>query len=213
LRIGSGGLLALRARGFKSYGDFPDFTYFGGNSELRGYDYLQFAGSNAFFGNAELRFPIIDAALTPLGVVGGVRGVFFAGLGGAFFSGQPSPDAALCGATSTKSFEFTSTSTETCKGVIGFQADPITGNPITDINGQPVLVFGPAKTVSGFRLKDGRASYGVGLETFLLGFPVHFDWSWRTLFNKDWEDVIFASSGGSSAFRRARFAVWIGYDF
>jgi hypothetical protein len=213
LRIGSGGLLALRARGFKSYGDFPDFTYFGGNSELRGYDYLQFAGSNAFFGNAELRFPIIDAALTPLGVVGGVRGVFFAGLGGAFFNEQPSPDAALCGKTSTKSFEFTSTSTEICKGVIGFQADPITGNPITDASGQPLLVFGPAKTVSGFRLKDGRASYGVGLETFLLGFPVHFDWSWRTLFNKDWEDVLFASSGGSSAWRKARFAVWIGYDY
>ena len=97
--------------------------------------------------------------------------------------------------------------------IIGFQADPITGNPITDASGNPLLVYGPAKTVSGFRLKDGRASYGVGLETFLLGFPIHFDWSWRTLFNKDWEDVIFAGNGGSSAFRKARFAVWIGYDF
>ena len=34
------GLLATRIRGFKSTGDFPDFLYFGGNSELRGYDYL-----------------------------------------------------------------------------------------------------------------------------------------------------------------------------
>ena len=68
-------------------------------------------------------------------------------------------------------------------------------------------------TVTGFRLVDGRASYGVGLETFALGFPIHFDWAWRTLFNKQWEDVLFATSGGSKEFRKAQFAVWIGYDF
>ena len=44
-RIGSNGVFALRARGFKSWGDSPDFIYFGGNSELRGYNYLQFLGS------------------------------------------------------------------------------------------------------------------------------------------------------------------------
>ena len=53
----------------------------------------------------------------------------------------------------------------------------------------------------------------MGLETFALGFPVHFDWSWRTLFNKEWEDVVFASEGGSAAFRKPRFTFWIGYDF
>ena len=36
----------LRVRGFKSIGDYPDFLYFGGNSEMRGYDYLQFVGQN-----------------------------------------------------------------------------------------------------------------------------------------------------------------------
>ena len=54
----------LRARGFKSIGDYPDYIYFGGNSEMRGYDYLQFLGQNVVFANAELRFPIIEAALT-----------------------------------------------------------------------------------------------------------------------------------------------------
>ena len=56
-------------------------------------------------------------------------------------------------------------------------------------------------------MKDGRASYGVGLETFALGFPIHFDWSWRTLFNKEWEDVLFATAdgGGSEVFRKPRF--------
>ena len=62
-------------------------------------------------------------------------------------------------------------------------------------------------------MKDGRASYGVGLETFALGFPIHFDWAWRTLFNEQWENVLFASGGGSDEFRKAQFAVWIGYDF
>jgi hypothetical protein len=33
------------------------------------------------------------------------------------------------------------------------------------------------------------------------------------MFNKEWEDVVFASLGGSSEFRKPRFAVWIGYDF
>ena len=39
-RLASSGVLALRLRGFKSIGAFPDFLYFGGNSEMRGYDYL-----------------------------------------------------------------------------------------------------------------------------------------------------------------------------
>ena len=36
LRLGGSGLLALRAKGFKSWGDAPTFNYFGGNSEMRG---------------------------------------------------------------------------------------------------------------------------------------------------------------------------------
>ena len=67
--------------------------------------------------------------------------------------------------------------------------------------------------VDGFRLRDGRASYGLGLETFILGFPIHFDWAWRTLMDKEWEDIEFAHSGGSRWFRKAKFAVWVGYDF
>ena len=84
---------------------------------------------------------------------------------------------------------------------------------IDPVSGNPILTYGPPQTISGFRLKDGRASYGLGLETFALGFPIHFDWSWRTLFNKSWEDILFQADGGSSTFRKPRFAVWIGYDF
>ncbi|MDP2389060.1 MAG: hypothetical protein Q8N52_01935, partial [Acidobacteriota bacterium] len=88
-RIGSTGLLALRGRGFTSWGSNPDYTYFGGNAELRGYEYLQFVGQKAFFTNAELRFPLIDAMATPIGVLGGVRATLFAGLGGAHFGDTP----------------------------------------------------------------------------------------------------------------------------
>ena len=52
---------------------------------MRGYDYLEFAGQNAFFANAEFRFPLIDAMATPIGVLGGVRGVAFFNIGGGWF--------------------------------------------------------------------------------------------------------------------------------
>ena len=188
-RIAGSGLLALRAKGFKSWGDAPTFNYFGGNSEMRGYEYLEFIGSETAFFNAELRFPVIEAMLTPIGVFGGIRGVFFANMGGGSFEGQP--------------FKWWSNTTETVSPALGFVPGVLTQDPI----------IGPPTDISGFRLVDARASYGLGLETFALGFPVHFDWAWRTLLNKDWEDVLFAASGGSSEFRKPQFSVWIGYDF
>jgi WD40-like Beta Propeller Repeat len=186
-RLGATGLLALRARGFKSKGENPDFTYFGGNSELRGYDYLSFIGSNAFFGNAELRFPLIDAMATPIGVLGGVRATLFAGIGGAYFDGQP--------------FKFYTKNTTLETPIVGF--DSVTES----------VQYGPAVAVDGLRLVDGRASYGISLSTFALGFPVHFDWSWRTLMNRQWEDVVFHLDGGSEKFRKPKFSMWIGYDW
>jgi outer membrane protein assembly factor BamA len=215
-RIGSNGLLATRFRGFHSWGETPNYIYFGGNSEMHGYDYLQFVGQNVMFADAELRFPIIEAALTPIGVVGGVRGVFFANIGGGWFNNQPSGDNCSSGGN----YKFLTNSTEVCRGVSGYQTDA-SGNYVPDANGNPIPTYGPATVVNGFRLKDGRASYGLGLETFALGFPIHFDWSWRTTFNKTWEDLIFSTPAsiaagtpdGSHTFRQARFAVWIGYDF
>jgi hypothetical protein len=218
LRLGGSGLLATRIRGFKSTGDFPDFWYFGGNYDLRGYDYLEFAGQNAVVANAELRFPLIEAALTPIGVIGGIRGVFFAGIGGAWFNNQPSADT---GCTGSGGYKFATSATETCRLVTGALVNSTNTDFVRDPSGNAVLTYGPPRTIDGFRLKDGRASYGVGLETFALGFPIHFDWSWRTTFNKAWEDVVYAGQNGcningdgcSAAWRKPRFAVWIGYDF
>jgi WD40-like Beta Propeller Repeat len=198
MRLATNGVLAFRVRGFKSWGEFPGYMYFGGNSEMRGYDYLQFLGNKAAFANAELRFPIIEAALTPLGVIGGLRGVFFANFGAAGFEGIPMK------VWTNDPVEITP--------LLGFEQDPTTLLGIRP-------VYGPTTAINGFKLVDGRASYGIGLETFALGFPIHFDWSWRTMFNRDWEDFVFAYQGilegktGSEWFRQPRFAMWIGYDF
>ena len=203
-RIATNGVAAFRFRGFHSDGDTPDYFYYGGNSELRGYDYLQFVGNKGFFANAELRFPLIEAMLTPIGVLGGVRAVFFGGVGGSSLFGRPTTTGFSTGQTDVK-YNFATTSDEVVTPIVGFTADPVTGIPIP--------VYGEPRVIGGFRLVDGRASYGLGLETFLLGFPIHFDWSWKTLFNKDWEDIAFAYLGGSDEFRKPRFQVWIGYDF
>jgi hypothetical protein len=58
-------------------------------------------------------------------------------------------------------------------------------------------VFG--ESVSGLRLVDGRASYGMGLQFFFLGYPLHFDWIKLT-------DLKSTTPGW-------RFDFWIGYDF
>jgi hypothetical protein len=198
-RIATNGVLAFRARGYKSWGEFPGYLYFGGNSEMRGYDYLEFLGNKGFFANAELRFPIIEAALTPLGVVGGLRGVFFANLGASGYDGVPMK------IWTNKDVEYTP--------LLGFEQDP------DALIGGISPVFGPTTSIPGFKLVDGRASYGIGLETFALGFPIHFDWSWRTMFNRNYEDFVFAYQGllegksGSEWFRKPRFAMWIAYDF
>ena len=197
LRLATNGVLAFRARGFKSWGEFPGYMYFGGNSELRGYEYLEFLGHKAFFLNGELRFPLIEAALTPLGVIGGLRGIAFANIGAAGYEGIP---------------------------MKVYTRDPIVVTPLLGFepNFQTLTydpIYGEPRAIGGLKLVDGRASYGVGLETFALGFPIHFDWSWRTLLNKEYEDYVFAYQGiqegmsGSKWFRKPQFSVWIGYDF
>ena len=49
---------------------------------------------------------------------------------------------------------------------------------------------------------------------------MHFDWAWRTLFNRDWENQLFSyqaitegMASGSDWFRQPQFTFWIGYDF
>ena len=84
---------------------------------LRGYDYLEFLGNKAFFANAELRFPLIEAALTPIGVVGGLRGVFFANFGGAGYEGLP--------------MTVWTSDPETFTPLLGYEPDPFSPTGVT----------------------------------------------------------------------------------
>jgi Tol biopolymer transport system component len=70
----------------------------------------------------------------------------------------------------------------TSKAGISYLGDPVFGEP-----------------VSGFHLVDGRASYGAGLQIFLLGYPLHFDWSRITDFK--------------TTMPGTRFDFWVGFDF
>ena len=76
----------------------------------------------------------------------------------------------------------------TVSPLLGYTFDPTSPSLAAPVFGQP-------RTITGSGCVDGRASYGFGLETFALGFPIHFDWSWRTLFNKDWEDYMYLVPG------------------
>src|SRR6185503_14685705 len=174
LPIGSSALLALRARGFRSTGDLPALFYFGGNMELRGYDYLSFAGNEGFFANAEFRFPVIDVMKTPLGILGPVRGTLFAGIGGSHFKGEP--------------WNFSSSDP-------GLSFVNYPGLAVCQVTADPRCLGEP---VNGFHLVDGRASFGIGLQFFFLGYPLHFDWSKLT-------DLKVTTD--------SRFDFWVGYDF
>jgi hypothetical protein len=160
---GTSALLAFRGRGFYSTGDNPDYFYFGGNMELRGYPYYSFSGNQGFFANAELRLPVIHLAATPLGILGPLRGTAYFGIAGARYKGQ--------------NYTFS-----TSEPGYSYVNDPIFGE-LTD----------------EWRLVDGRASWGFGLQLFFLGYPMHFDWTKYT-------DFATTSEGWD-------FGFWIGYDF
>jgi Tol biopolymer transport system component len=173
-RLGSTSIVfAARARGFWSSGDSPDIFYFGGNQEMRGYPYLSFSGNKGFFANLELRLPLVNVMATPIGLLGPVRGTLYAGIGGAQYKKEFTPG-----------FDYKfgcKTSSPDCPAV-SYVNDPVFGEP-----------------VAGFHLVDGRASFGFGLQAFILGYPLHFDWTKLT-------DLKVVSN-------TTQFDFWVGFDF
>jgi hypothetical protein len=88
LRIDNNTLMAFRLSGFYSGGKNPLLYWSGGNNTLRMVEFRTLVGNRGFFLNAEFRFPLVHAALTPIGVIGPIRAVFFFDLGGFWFSEQ-----------------------------------------------------------------------------------------------------------------------------
>jgi outer membrane protein assembly factor BamA len=77
--------LAFRVFGGVSEGDFPQPFYFGGFDTVRGFEFRELVGDNAFYANVEWRFPLIDLLATPILNFEGIRGRVFFDIGGAWF--------------------------------------------------------------------------------------------------------------------------------
>ncbi len=77
--------LAFRAFGYQSEGNFPSPVFFGGLGDVRGVDFRSLVGDSAFYTNIEFRFPLIDQLSTPVLRFGGIRGVLFLDVAGAWF--------------------------------------------------------------------------------------------------------------------------------
>ncbi|MFQ6069563.1 MAG: hypothetical protein ACE5LC_03450 [Candidatus Aminicenantales bacterium] len=75
--LGSDIILAFRFEGFASMGKNPYIFYWGGNNQVRSTYYLNIIGNMGWFGNIELRVPLVNSASTIIGNIGPVRGVFF----------------------------------------------------------------------------------------------------------------------------------------
>jgi len=77
--------LAFRGVGYLSEGNFPNPTYFGGYGDVRGVDFRSLVGNKAFYTNFEVRFPLIDQLSTPVLRFGGIQGVVFLDIAGAWY--------------------------------------------------------------------------------------------------------------------------------
>ncbi|MCX7973073.1 MAG: DPP IV N-terminal domain-containing protein [Candidatus Aminicenantes bacterium] len=75
--LGEDIIIALRWEGFMSRGRDPWVFYYGGNNQVRSANFYNLIATEGWYFNAELRFPLINAASTILGQIGPVRGVFF----------------------------------------------------------------------------------------------------------------------------------------
>jgi Tol biopolymer transport system component len=89
LYLGMDTLFAFRLEGFVSRGRDPFVTYFGGNNQVRSVYYYSIIATEGWFANAEFRFPLINAALTLIGQIGPVRGVFFFDISRSKIKGYP----------------------------------------------------------------------------------------------------------------------------
>ena len=77
--------VALRGYGYRSSGNFPNPTYFGGLDTVRGFDFRSLAGDRGFYANLELRFPFPNWLRVPGIGLYGLRGHVFLDVGGAWF--------------------------------------------------------------------------------------------------------------------------------
>lgn len=82
-------LFAVRLYGAASRGNAPNIHAFGGLDTLRGYDYASAIGNSIAYANFELRVPLIDYLILPIGGFRDIRGRMFFDVGGGAIKNQP----------------------------------------------------------------------------------------------------------------------------
>ena len=144
--------LAFRALGIVNTGDREIFYGVGGLNNLRGWEFRELYGSNVFNMNLELRFPFVDELRFPIGPFRNIRGFLFLDSGTAWLSDDQFYDPDL------RAVRVEPT---------GFGTTRIIGFDWFDNENE--------------RLKDLRASYGMGFQFMFIG-GLQFNWAWAKRF-------------------------------
>ncbi len=88
LKISRRIVFAFRLYGAASRGNAPDVYAFGGLDTLRGFDYRAIIGNSVAYGNFEIRVPLIDYLILPIGGFRDIRGRMFFDIGGGALKNQ-----------------------------------------------------------------------------------------------------------------------------
>ena len=166
-------LFATRLYSAVANGRSNDIFAFGGFNTLRGFDFRQFFGTRVAFMNLEIRFPLVDELRFPFGSIRQIRGVIFFDIGAGWFgSGGACDPAADPDPSSTGSL-----------AECGVFADGVTPADLGKRTRADRRVYdsrlGDYRRFDFWdskegRLKDGRASTGVGF-SFYFG-PFELNW-------------------------------------
>ena len=143
--------LAWRVGSTYGAGDRVSIRAFGGINQLRGFEYREFFGSKIAWSNLELRFPLLEALPFTFGNLGPVRGFLFFDVGAASLPDDLFYDP------------------EYFQGFGGVRIDPATSESV------PFSFWDGENN----RLQDGRASYGFGLQAYILGLQMNWSWARR----------------------------------
>ena len=77
--------IAFRLWGADNQGNAPSPVYIGGMDTIRGFPFRSIVGTQAFYSNIEVRFPLIDYLAIPFMQFANIRGNIFLDIGGAFY--------------------------------------------------------------------------------------------------------------------------------
>lgn len=189
-RVTRRSLVAFRLSGRVTGGEGATVFGVGGYNQIRGYRFREFIGDRAGVANVEFRFPLVDDLRFPFGSITAVRGLFFLDVGASWTQDGYFFDRELGNAGRT------------------FR-DPIDPNIVYSIPTLSPGVFRDFKFYDSDKrkLRDGRASYGLGFN-FRLGL-LELNWTFakrfpyqqidRTTCERDIDQAIFDLVTGSTS--------------